>query len=311
MTRHVSTERLARFRDGGLRRAAARRVEAHLADCARCRDAEHALDQLPALLAAAEAPQIPAHLAARIETALATESAHRAAGSPSMRGSGPELPRSTARTRSRLTLPVPALRILAAAGVVVVIGGGGYELISHTVSTGAHSTSGSAASAGRPAVRSPHRTFNSAGSGPVVPGISGGAAFGPIVRYARDGHLASIRPVRTSTDYRPAHLSQQVTATLARTRPGPRVQPGTHPEAGPEAAGRLSTAQRARLAGCLSRVAGGRPVLLADIATFRGDPATVIVTAAQGHAAAQIWVVGPGCSRSASDVLAHQPLRGS
>jgi hypothetical protein len=309
MTRHVSNERLARFRDGGLRRAAARRVEAHLDGCARCRDAEHALDRLPALLAATEVPQLPAHLAARIETALATESAHRAAGSPSMRGSGPELPRSTARTRSRVRMPVPALRILAAAGVIVVIGGGGYELISHVSGTDAGTSSGSSAASG--ALPSANGPINSAGSRPLVPGVAGGPAFRPSVRYQRDGHLATIRPVQTSTNYRRGQLSQQVTAALAQSRAAPRIHPGRSAGTSPEAAGRLSAAQLGQLAGCLSRVAAGRTVVLADVARFGGAPATVIVTAARGHAPAQIWVVGPGCSRSASDVLAHQQLRGS
>jgi hypothetical protein len=311
MTRHVSDERLARFRDGALRRGAARRVEAHLDHCTRCQDAERALGQIPALLAATEVPQIPAHLAARIETALATESAHRAAGSPSMRGSGPELPRSTARTRRRVTLPVPALRILAAAGVIVIIGGSGYELLRHAGSTGAGTSSGSsAASAPRPSARSANGSLNS-GGGPLVPGVVGGPASGPPVRYQRDGQLVTIRPVQTSTNYRPAQLSQQVTAALAQTRATPRIHPGRHAGTSPEAAGRLSAAQLAQLAGCLSRVAAGRTVLLADVARFGGAPATIIVTAAQRHAAAQIWVVGTGCSRSASDVLAHQRLRGS
>jgi hypothetical protein len=314
MTRHVSNERLARFHDGGLRRAAARRVEAHLDGCARCRDAEHALGRLPALLAATEVPQIPAHLAARIETALATESAHRAAGSPSMRGSGPELPRSTARARSRVTLPVPALRILAAAGVIVVIGGVGYELISHVSGTDAGTSSGSsAASAARPAASSANRPFGSAGSRSLVPEVTNGPGFGPSVRYQRDGQVATITPVQTSTNYRPAQLSQQVTAALAQNRaaPTPGIHPSRHAGTSPAASGRLAAPQLARLAGCLSRVAAGRTVLLADVARFSGAPATVIVTAAQGQAPAQIWVVGPGCSRSASDVLAHQQLRGS
>ena len=79
MTRHVSAEKLARSRDGDLSPAAARRVTAHLAGCSRCRADADALAGLPALLAATQLPPMPDHLAARIETALATESAHRAA----------------------------------------------------------------------------------------------------------------------------------------------------------------------------------------------------------------------------------------
>src|ERR1700722_7050544 len=84
MIRHVSAERLARFRDGDLSRAAARRVAAHLSAGAMCQGEADALAGLPALLAGTKLPPMPDHLAARIETALVTESAHRAAGSPAV-----------------------------------------------------------------------------------------------------------------------------------------------------------------------------------------------------------------------------------
>jgi hypothetical protein len=73
---------------------------------------------------------------------------------------------------------------------------------------------------------------------------------------------------------------------------------------------RLSASQLAQLSGCLTRVADGQPVRLVDLAQFRGSAATVIVTKATSSRAAQVWVVGPGCSRSASDVLDHQRLPG-
>jgi hypothetical protein len=315
MTRHVSAENLARFRAGDLRRTAARKVETHLEGCLRCRETESALAEVPALLAEAEAPPIPAHLAARIETALATEAAHRAAGSPSMRSSVPARPGRSARPGraarrpSRTPWPVPALRILAAASVIVVIGGGGYELFSHlggppagTASGSSSSDSGSSVLPGRRAAES------SAQAGPLAPGAAAEPAYGPLVQYGRPGHLATIRPVRTFTDYRPAQLSRQVSAALTATRNAPAVGPGSHAGPAPQTFSGLRTGQ---LAACVSRIAGGRNVRLVDVARLNGAPATVIVTAAQGPAAAQIWVVGPGCSRSASDVLAHQPLAGS
>src|SRR6202035_5235936 len=88
MTRHVSTEHLARFRAGDLSPARSRRVAAHLRNCARCRETSDALAQVPSLLAAVEVPPMPAHLAARIETALAAESATGASSSASSAGSG-------------------------------------------------------------------------------------------------------------------------------------------------------------------------------------------------------------------------------
>jgi hypothetical protein len=327
MTRHVSAENLARFRAGDLRRTAARKVETHLEGCQRCRETESALAEVPALLAEAEAPPIPAHLAARIETALATEAAHRAAGSPSMRSGVPARrgrsarpargapsgrsaqPGRAARTPSRAPWPVPALRILAAAGVFVVIGGGGYELFSHLGGSPAQTASGSSSSDSGSSVlpgrRAPERTSEAR---PLAPGAAAEPAYGPLVQYGRPGRLATIRPVRTFTDYRPAQLSRQVTAALAATGNAPAVSPGSHAGPAPQTFGGLRTGQ---LAACVSRIAGGRNVRLVDVAQLNGAPATVIVTAAHGPAAAQIWVVGPGCSRSVSDLLAHQPLAGS
>jgi Putative zinc-finger len=305
MTRHISAENLARFRDGDLRPAAARRVPAHLEGCARCRETSAALAGLPDLLAAAEVPPIPAHLAARIETALATESAHRAAGSPSMRASSPGPSGHAERARRRAPLPFPARRILAAAAVIVVIAGG-YELVSHLAGPEGSSAASSAAGASNHAAagRAP-------AAGPLVPGVVGAPVYGPPMRYRHAGRTATIRPVRTTTNYQPARLAQQVSATLAETGAAATARPGSQPGTVPQQnLPDFGAAQLTQLAGCVSRVAGGRLVLLVDVARFGGAPATVIVTAAQAPLAAQAWAVGPGCSRSASDVLAHQPLPG-
>src|SRR5215475_2810386 len=139
MMRHASDETLARFRSGSLRRGATRRVRAHLDTCARCTATYDALGEIPARLAAAQPPPIPAHLAARIETALATESAHRSAGSPSVRPARSGRTPSHA-TRGRRRPPVPALRALAAAAAAVVIGGGAYAAVQFGGSGGASGT---------------------------------------------------------------------------------------------------------------------------------------------------------------------------
>jgi hypothetical protein len=301
MTRHVSAEKLARFQAGGLRRSAARRVRRHLDGCPRCRATEAALAAVPGLLAATAAPPIPAHLAARIETALATESAHRAAGSPSMRSGAARRRGPAAHRRGRLAFPVPVQRVLTAAAVIVVIGGGGFELFSHL----GGGTSPTASSSGSIAL-APHGSARAPAAAPNAPGAVGaGPVLGPAVPYRRGGQLATIRPVRTGTNYQPAQLAAQARGTLAlAARFGSR-----RPEAATPAAD-FSAAQLSRLAGCISRVAAGDDVLLVDVARFRGRPATVIVTAAAGSAADQIWVVGGQCSQSGRDVLARQRLPG-
>jgi len=310
MTRHISAENLARFRDGDLRPAAARRVAAHLEGCARCQEASAALAEVPALLAATEMPPIPAHLAARIETALATESAHRAAGSPSMRAGSLGQPGPAERTRRRAPVPFPARRILAAAAVIVVVAGG-YELVSHLPGPAATSSGASSSSAGSPAHSAAGRA---PAAGSMVPGVTGAPVYGPPVRYRQAGHSATIRPMRSTTNYQPARLAQQVAAALSRAGATSASRPGS--QAGNDSRNLpvLGAAQLTQLAGCVSRVAAGRTVLLVDIARFDGAPATVIVTAAQGiqgsSSAVRAWVVGSGCSGSASDILAQQPLPG-
>src|SRR5258708_35462998 len=79
MTRHVGAETLARFRQGDLSPRRNARIRAHLGGCARCSDLNEDLAGVTTLLAGAQPPPIPEHLAARIQTALATEAARRGA----------------------------------------------------------------------------------------------------------------------------------------------------------------------------------------------------------------------------------------
>src|SRR5260370_2241536 len=79
MTRHIGAETLARFRQGDLSPRRNARIRAHLGGCARCSDLNEDLAGVTTLLAGAQPPPIPEHLAARIQTALATEAARRVA----------------------------------------------------------------------------------------------------------------------------------------------------------------------------------------------------------------------------------------
>src|SRR5258708_18947491 len=79
MTRHIGAETLARFRQGDLSPRRNARIRAHLGGCARCSDLNEDLAGVTTLLAGAQLPPIPEHLAARIQTALATEAARRGA----------------------------------------------------------------------------------------------------------------------------------------------------------------------------------------------------------------------------------------
>jgi hypothetical protein len=285
MTDHVSTEDLARLAEGELRDSAARQVRAHLDGCEQCQAVSTALAGIPALLAETPAPPMPAYLSARIDSALAAESTRRAASS-----------RHGGRRTGRSVLAFPGARVLAAAAAIVIIGGGGYELLSHLQPAPSSTASGTAHRAGA----------NSPASEPRLPAARG-QALGPVVQYSSAGRSATIRPVRSGTDYQPSRLTAQVTQAMAQfgsatTRAVPNASPDIRPTFG--------GVSLARLGGCLSRVAGRQPVDLVDVASFGGKPATIIVTGSAGHGR-QAVVVGPGCSATSPDVLARRAIPGS
>jgi hypothetical protein len=326
--RHVGAERLARFRQGDLGPRRSSRIGAHLAGCARCRELDEDLAGVTTLLASVQPPPIPEQLEARIQAALTTEAARRvvrpgedaAAAAPAPAGAGPAengrhpprepagtgptsdgrhlrrepaghgRPRRLSRSRSAV-----ALRALAAAAAVVLVAGGVYEIVRNE-----SSSSSSPSSA----------------AGPAAPAASA-PAFGPPLSYRQAGGRGSITPVMTGTDFTPGSLSSQVTQQLARYGPGAKLAgpKAMAPSAtnGPEVAqgGRSSTFGHmavSELAGCVNRIAAGDLVLLVDVARYQGAPATVIATRGPAGGPEQIWVVGPGCSASQSDVLGHTAL---
>jgi hypothetical protein len=186
------------------------------------------------------------------------------------------------------------MRLLAAAGAIVIVAGGGLELLSHMAGSAESGASGGGASQ-----QSAHANLGTSGR-------SAPQAAGPALHYKLKGQLTFITPVRTATNYRTGSLGREAASALARPKPGPGpVTGGTMtPDHGPTATN-LST-----LSGCLSNIAAGHRVLLVDLARFNGAPATLIVTAGPG-VAREAWIVGPRCSASARDVLAHQPLPGN
>jgi hypothetical protein len=294
MTRHVSTENLARFRGGDLSTSRSARIAAHLRACARCRETSEALGRVPSLLAAVEVPPMPAHLAARIESALAAESAVRAAvesdGVPQHRSAAP----SHGGGRHRPRRPaMPALRVLATAGAAVVLVGGGVALLTE-LGTGSSSSTSDSGGASAPG----HKAAD------ARPRLTPSFAFGAI-HYHAAGHPAVITPERSGTRYQTARLTEQVNRVLATASPLAR---GTALPNATNGGASTGTPPRSVRPGCVSRIAAGRSVQLVDIARFDGRQATIIVTATHGQVAAQVFVVGAACSASASDILAHRQL---
>jgi hypothetical protein len=323
LTRHVSAETMAGFRQGGLSPRKNSRISAHLAGCDRCRTLDEDLAGVRTLLAGAQPPPIPEHLAARIQTALATEAASRVvrpAGSEN--GIGTAAPRPGQPTRGpgwwprlpgmpRLGSRVALGSLAAAAAVLVVIGG--MEMFgSRGTGSGPRSTA-----VGAPAAPAHGPAGQSAGSEMGVPGPGGQPASGPVLQYQHSGHQDSITPVTTDTDFTPGRLRTQVAAAVARY--GAKTTgtaPHTSPLSGvisPAAAekkppARFGNIPMSLLQGCVNRMDAGELVLLVDVARYRGTPATVIVTEVTVIGPEQIWVVGTGCSRSRTDVLAHATM---
>jgi hypothetical protein len=321
MTRHVSATALARFRAGDLSQRKAARVSAHLPGCARCTDLGAELAGITMLLASTPAPPMPEHLAARIQDTLATEAASRVALDPGTEPERRDLPGRDAGPRRHLRLPALSspvvLRSLAAAGAVIVIAGGGYLAISEhsTASTSQSAAAGRVAPAARPAAGNGAR-HAAQGSVPGTP------TFGPDLHYGRRSGQVRFIPVSSGVNFVPSMLKGQVTAALSQIRDvqkhaapskalnSPATAAAPSPAPSVPAASQFGGVPVAALQGCVSRIAAGSPVLLVDVARYQGGRATIIVVAPAGSSSRQVWVVGPACSASHGDVIAHLSMAG-
>ncbi len=294
MTRHIGAKTLARFRQGDLSPRRSSRIRAHLAGCERCHALDEDLAGVTTMLADAQPPPIPEHLTARIQTALATEAARRAAltTGPRQHGRPGRAPR-----RPRLpgfSSPI-ALRTVAAAAAAVVLAGGGYEVAQHV---------GGSPSPSRAASGTTHPQPN---AGPETGVGSAGVSTGPQLHYTYAGHQGTVTAIISNTNFTPTKLTTQVRNALARH--GPASQAAASPSLNsPYAApAKRAAASEATLQGCVSRIAAGQQVLLVEVARYQGAPARVIVTGAPAGPE-QVWVVGVGCSGTSPDVLTRVPL---
>lgn len=88
MTRHPSATAVACYLEGIVTRPLAAGITDHLNGCARCARLIPDLAAVSAMLANVKAPPIPPVLVARLQAALAEESAQRAARAAALRRSG-------------------------------------------------------------------------------------------------------------------------------------------------------------------------------------------------------------------------------
>lgn len=288
MRGHVNAEALALCREGLLGKRRTARTEAHVSRCARCAEVDAGLGALPALLALSSVPPMPAELTARLSGVIAAEARDTTRDTAATRDTEPASGGRRPRGRPAVTRKVLAF----AAAAVVLVAGGGY-LLSRLPSP---SSSGSSAS-------------SAAGPAPAA----GTAARAGANAAAGDGGLTVIS---SGTDYRPGQLAAQVAGVLARyaiPAAGEFAPVPIRPT--PTSAAQPSQVQQpSRLAappGCVARIAAGLHPRMVDEARYNGRAATIIVLPAAAHGPAQVWVVGPACSGSRSDVIAHVAMAGS
>ncbi len=335
MTRHVGAETLARYREGDLSSRKSARIRAHLPGCPRCTALDEDLAGVTALLASAPAPAMPDQVTDRIQAALRAEAAQevpvsagrqpgrsRQDGEPAKRrqsrhaaARGGTVQDGTVRggtvrggTVRRLRLPELqsrlAVRVLGAAAAVVVVSGGIYGVIQLAAGGVPAATSGAAGSMAGP--------LRHAAAQPA----------GPSLTYGPAGRPAGFTPVSTGTDFQLQQLASQVSSVLRRSAPqlptasipaanaSPSSSPSKLPGNGSAGAETFRGIAVSALQGCVTRIAAGGKVLLVDVARYQSRPATVIVVA-RGPGDRRIFVVGPACSSSDSDVIAQASLPGA
>lgn len=265
---HLDPDVLADLDEDLLDAAEADRAARHLSGCAACRARHAALDDVRGLLrGAAVVTPMPDDVAHSLDVALAV-----ARGPATATSAATVTPLSDRRRR------VPGTRVLQAAAVVLLLALGGLGYAAFLSPNDGTSTAGSASDARQEA------------------GAQAGADSGtyPVTASGRD--------------YTSESLAAQVPALvrgLAAAVPKPRA--ATEDRAGSAGSGSASTQTSpgsadgltggAPLAACVADLAG-KPVtpLAVDVATYLGQPATIIVLPTTGsRTTVDVYAVAPGC----------------
>jgi hypothetical protein len=233
----------------------------------------------------ADDPEIPEHVAARIDGVLAelrrTEPVPLAglAGAVPLADSEDSDRAATGAGADATVLPMPrresstsrTFRWVAGAAAAVVVLGGGAAVLSGALGGGA--TSGSSVTA----------ADSASGGGPV--------------------------PLRsTGTDYSSDALAAQAQSLVAEAAKGGTTTPEIAPEATPDTAATDASGSpdartlltSASVAACLEQLTGapGATPVAIDQGTYEGKPADVVVLPSPDDPQRlEVWVIGPGCTR--------------
>jgi hypothetical protein len=281
-TQHLSADTLADLQEGLLDRSAADEAAAHLHGCAQCRTDRRALDGVRSRLAEEPGPpDLPPEVARRLDDALA------AAPGPEAHRPPVAAPTVTPLRRTGPgRVPVGNRVLQAAAAAVLVLGAAAVGIGALTGGGDEAATSADSAAGGQ-----------------------AGVASGP------EATTGTFRVLTTGTDYGPDAVAGAVPGLLT-SRQGTEVSMsdpadlGTAEDAdGREAAPVVparSVLPIADLTGCLGELAQGGPdtPLAADVASFRGQDAVLLVLPTQDDpAAVDVWVVTPQCSADDATLL--------
>jgi hypothetical protein len=293
MTAHPTPEQLAEHAEGVLGAADAAALDAHLAGCAACQAVQEDLRGLRAVLASDRPGPMPADVAARIDAALAGLSAARP-GQPAAaaRRGTPDGPRPVDLLRRRERYRRYTRLATVAAGLVLVVGGSvlGVQL-----------------------ARDPGPTSAGQGGGEPVGGLAedSGPEAGPGSRSAPAAPEAGrVLASPSGRNYDRAGFAGQVSALLRSNRvhgADKGADKGPEKGAGRELPGGAAAGDGlVDVSGCAARLAQqtGRPgiaPLAADVATWEGRPALIIVLPVPGApASVHAYVVPRECAAPAA-----------
>jgi hypothetical protein len=328
---HADAATLAAFREELLSARKAAQVSTHLAACPRCAALEAQLAEVTTMLSRAAAPPMPDALTARIQAALATEAATRAAEAPPLAAAaaaapgtaghnGSRGPAGQGRTGDRTARRAGwrghgrswlALRVAGVTAAVAVIAGGGYGVAQLLTGSPAVTGAASGPDAG-PAIKVkgpvPRMSVSSIkpASGPATSGGGTGGGTGGSARRSAGTMIPAV--ISSGTNYRPASLGAQASSALKQ------VTPGTQSSARPVPT--LAPAQdQARLfpdlQACLIHIGNGQHPLLLDLAKYQGHPALIVVFPPTNGGQRRALAVAPGCTATKADILATATLPAS
>jgi hypothetical protein len=201
------------------------------------------------------------------------------------------------------------LRGLAAAGALALFVSVGYVLATSHDGTASHSAAAGQGANREPAARPAPNSEHQEGEANV------GAVEPVSVPYRQNGIFLYTTAMSSSTDYTSADLAGSVRKIVASSA-GVTFGSSSEPEPTANAPDRSSSARRSighfsihQLAACLSTVAGGRPVLLADVAHYRGSPAVIVILKPVSHTY-DVVVAGLGCGAGGGDIITRLSVPG-